>query len=98
MGVTSLTRFTAVNRDAFVAAAKKAKGIFENSGGQFRVGQIYSGPHTGQWLATLMYANWEEYGKAMQALGGDRAYQSMMAEVAAVSQIADRTFIVETVL
>lgn len=95
MAVTSLTRFTSSNRDAFLAAAKNARDIFERSGGRFRVGQIYSGAHVGQWLATLTYDGWEHYGRAMQMLSADSAYQSMMAEVAAVSQIADRTFVVE---
>jgi hypothetical protein len=94
MAVTSLTRFSGGNRDAFVATAKKAKTIFEQAGGEFQVGQIYSGSDIGQWVAMIRFPDWEAYGKAMKVLSSDAAYLKMMAELGAVSPATDRTFIV----
>ena len=74
MSVTSVTRFNGGNRDAFMAAAKKAKAIFENVGGEFQVGQLYSGPDIGQWVATIRFADWEDYGAAMKALSSNAEY------------------------
>ena len=95
MAVVSHTRWSGGNRDAIVAAAKKAKTIHEKAGAEFlRLGQIQTGPHAGQWLVTVRHTDWETYGKAMQTLAGNAAWQKLLAEVGAMSQLIDRTVVV----
>jgi hypothetical protein len=93
MTLTSVTRFSGGNRDSFLVTAKKAKEIFQRAGGDFRLGQIYSGPHIGNWVALLSFPDWGAYGAAMKSLSIDPEYQKMMAEVGSISQAVDRTFI-----
>jgi len=95
MSVTQLTRYNGGTRDAIVAAAKKSKTIHEKAGAEaFRLGQIHTGPHAGQWVVSTRYPDWETYGKARQALASNTAFQKLMAEVEAMSQTVDRTIIV----
>ena len=53
------------------------KSIHEKHGAEMRVGQIYTGPYAGQFVAAVRYPNWETYGKAMQAMSTDAEYQSL---------------------
>jgi hypothetical protein len=94
MAVTQLTRWSGGNRDALVPLGKQAKAIQEKLGGEFRLGQIHTGPHAGQWLTSVRYPDWETYGKAQQALASDTAFQKLMADALATAQVADRAVIV----
>jgi hypothetical protein len=93
MAVTQLTRWTGGNRDAVVAAAKKAKPSIEKLGGEFRLGQIHTGPYSGQWVTSQRFPDWETYGKAQQAMASDAAFQRMLAEVMATNPMTSRTVI-----
>jgi hypothetical protein len=93
MAVVSLSRWSGGNREKFIASAKKAKPILEKLGAEVRVGQISTGPHTGQWMATARFADWESYGKAVQGLTSDPAYLKMVEEMAATFKLEDRTII-----
>jgi hypothetical protein len=55
----------------------------EKLGAEVRVGQIFTGPYAGQWVATARYADWESFGKSAQFLSSDPAYQKIVAEGAA---------------
>jgi hypothetical protein len=94
MVVTQMTRWTGGNRDAVVAAAKKAKPHVEKAGGELLLGQIHTGPHAGQWLTAARYPNWEIFGKAAQTLAGDAAYQKLLAGVSETNPIAGRVILV----
>jgi hypothetical protein len=93
MTVTSVTRFSGGNRDSILVTAKKAKEIFQRVGGDFRLGQIYSGSHIGNWVAVLSFPDWGACGAAMKSLSSDPEYQKMMAELGSISQAVDRTFV-----
>jgi hypothetical protein len=94
MAVTQLTRWTGGNRDAVVALGKQGKALAAKVGGEYRVGQIHTGPHAGQWLTSVRYPDWETYGKAQQAMASDAAFQKLMADALATAQVADRAVIV----
>ena len=54
MAVTSLARFNGGSREALIANGRRAKAIHEKAGAElFRVGQIYTGPHAGQWMVSV---------------------------------------------
>ena len=86
MAVTQLTRWSGGNRDAVVALGKQAKAIFAKLGGEYRAGQIHTGPHAGQWLTSVRYPDWETYGKAQRALVSDTAAQKLMADALGLSR------------
>ena len=94
MAVAQLTRLTGGNRDTVVALGKQAKAIFEKVGGEYRVGQIHTGPHAGQWVTSVRFPDWETYGKAHQPLASDTAAQKLLAEALTTAQVADRAVIV----
>ena len=59
-----------------------------------RLGQSYSGPYAGQFVVAMRYADWETYGKAMQAMGNDPAFQDAYAEATKVAKLEGRGIIV----
>jgi len=95
MTVTSLARFAGGNREALIANCRRAKAIHEKAGAEyFRVGQIYTGPHAGEWLVAVRWADWAAYGKAQQTLASDSAYQQLWADVVTSgSRLVDRVVV-----
>jgi hypothetical protein len=93
MAVPVLSRWSGGDREKFIAFAKKAKPIFEKLGAEVRVGQIFIGPHAGQWVATARYADWESFGKSTQVLTSDPTDQKMLAEMMATFKLDDRSII-----
>ena len=54
MAVVAFVRYSGGKRDSVVAAAKKGKAFNEKAGAEwFRLSQIHTGPHTGQWLVSI---------------------------------------------
>jgi hypothetical protein len=93
MAVTVVNRFSGGDREKFLATVKKGNPMFEKLGADVRVGQIFTGPHAGQWMVTARYADWESFGKAGQVLSSDPTYQKMAAEMMATFKLEDRTII-----
>ena len=93
MAVAVVNRFSGGDREKFIANAKKAKPMFEKLGADVRVGQIFTGPHAGQWVATARHADWESFGKSAQVLTSDPTAQKMLAEMMATFKLEDRTII-----
>ena len=93
MAVAVLSRWSGGDREKFIANAKKAKPMFEKLGAEIRVGQIFTGPHAGQWVATARYADWETFGKSAQVLTSDPTYHKMVAEMMATFKLESRTII-----
>ena len=52
---------------------------------------MYSGLHAGHRVVTIRYPDWAIYGKAMQTLAGNSAYQKHLTETAAVLHLEGRT-------
>ena len=67
MAVAVLSRWSGGDREEFIASTKKYKPILE----EVRAGQISTGPHAGQWVATARFADWESFGKGVQGLLND---------------------------
>jgi hypothetical protein len=59
-----------------------------------RVGQIFTGPYTGQFLASARFPDWETCGKAMQAMSTDAEYQGILAEAHQVGELHGRSIVV----
>ena len=95
MPITVLSRWSSDNRDEMIRLAGKVKPIVEEHGAEYmRLGQSYSGPYAGQFVIAMRYADWETYGKAMQSMGNDPAFQDAYAEATKVAKLEGRGIIV----
>ena len=96
MSITVMSRWSSDSRDDVARIAVKIKPIFEEHGAEYvRLGQAYSGPFAGQFIVAQRYADWETYGKAMQAMSNDPAFQEAYAEATKVSKLEGRSIIVD---
>ncbi len=81
MPIVVLSRWSGASRDDMVRIAGKIKPLCEKHGAEYmRLGQSYSGDYAGQYVFSLRYADWETYGKAMQAMSNDAELQAAYAE------------------
>jgi len=94
MTITSVARWNAKSREDILAVAKKVKPIHAKYGGQFRLEQIHTGEHAGQWLVSIIYPDWETYGKATQSLAEDAEHTKLRGKFAESAQMEDRTILV----
>ena len=93
MTVSILSRWTAKQEDV-LRIGRKMKPIYEKHGAEMRVGQIYTGPYAGQFLAAARFPDWETYGRAMHAMSTDAEYQSILAEAHQVGELHGRSIVV----
>jgi hypothetical protein len=56
-----------------------------------RVGQCWVGTYAGQIFGAITFADWDVYGKAMQALLTDPESQRIYAEIAKVFELQERS-------
>ena len=94
MTVTVVTRWTGQRADVERNCARAKPMLLKLGADDFRVGEIYSGPWTGQWLVSVVYRDWTSYGKTQQAIGNDREFQQVLAEGARTTALQERTVIV----
>ena len=59
-----------------------------------RVGNCTVGPYAGQVFTVLTFADWEAYGRAMQGLNSDPAYQRAYAEALKSFELQERSLMV----
>jgi hypothetical protein len=67
--------------------------MVEKLGAEVRAGQISTGPHAGQWVATARFADWESFGKGVQGLLNDPGYLKLVGEMAEIFKLENRTII-----
>jgi hypothetical protein len=84
--------------EALVAAARKGKLVWEKYGAKFFVNQIMVGPDSGQWVSVVQSADWEAFGKVMQATTNDRALHEFLAEIDAFSELVSRRLLVSVMV
>ena len=94
MTVTSVARWKAKSREDILKTAKKVKPIHAKYGGEFRLEQIHTGQHAGEWLVSIMYPDWETYGKATHALAEDDEHTKLRNKFAENARMEDRTILV----
>jgi hypothetical protein len=94
MTITSVARWNAKSREDILKTAKKVKPIHAKYGGQFRLEQIHTGEHAGQWLVSIIYPDSETYGKATQSLAEDAEHTKLRSKFAENARMEDRTILV----
>ena len=93
MTVSILSRWTAKQEDV-LRIGRRVKSLYEKHGAEMRVGQIFTGPYAGQFLAAARFPDWETCGKAMHAMSTDAEYQSILAEAHQVGELHGRSIVV----
>ena len=97
MAITVVTRWIVPNTEASLKIAKRAKAIWMKNGAQeYRVSQLFTGPHTGQWLIATIFVDMAAYAKAslvVSATSGMRQVIADSAKAGAVMQ--NRTILLE---
>ena len=77
--------------EAMMVATRKLKVAFEKRGAEsVLLNQVMAGPDSGQWIVRIMCANWEAFGKVMQAASNDPTVSESIAGLDAVSEMISR--------
>jgi hypothetical protein len=80
MAVTVVTRWTTPNADASTKIAKEAKAVWMKAGAQdARLAQVYTGEYTGQWLFSVVFADFSAYAKAASTVPNGEAMKKLQA-------------------
>ena len=81
MTVSVVTRWTTPNVVASTEIARRSKALWIKNGAQdVRLNQIFTGPHTGQWLFIVVYADMAAYARISQAVSGSADMQALLAD------------------
>ena len=72
-----------------VAALLKARGAVSA-----RIGRCHSGPHAGQVFSAVVFPDWENFGKAHDALATDHAMRTAYAEALKLLELQERSVLV----
>lgn len=93
MSITVVTRWTGARENA-LRNAGKAKAIQLKHGAEdFRVSQIYTGPHAGQWIVSVRWKSLEAWGAAQPKVLADPKFQSVMKTALAEGELLERTIL-----
>jgi hypothetical protein len=82
MTVTVVARWTTPDDAAAAATTSRAKAFWKKHGVQdLRLSKIFTGPHTGQFLVTMVYADMPTYAKVQAAGNADPELQKIIAQI-----------------
>src|ERR1700730_14329792 len=93
MTVMVLSRWSAQQEDV-ERIGRKLKSIYEKHGAKFEVHSIFSGSFSGEFLAIILYPDWERFGRTMHALSRDTEYQEVLAEAHRGGEMRGRSIVV----
>ncbi|MGD0106958.1 MAG: hypothetical protein ABSC06_23410 [Rhodopila sp.] len=80
--------------EAMIAATRKLKLALEKYGAEsIVISQVIAGPDAGQWSIVIEFANWDAFGKAMQAGLHDPAALEARAGLDAVAECVSRRLV-----
>ena len=89
MAVVAVSRWKGSFQD--ISLAKEIAPVLKRAGAvSVRIGNCYAGAYAGQIFGILTFADWESYGKAMQALAADAEYQRVYGELAKRFELQER--------
>ncbi len=89
MAVVAVSRWKGSFQD--LSLAKEVAPRLKRAGAvSVRIGNCYAGAYAGQIFGILTFADWESYGKAMQALAADAEYQRVYRELTKTFELQER--------
>lgn len=81
MTVTIVARWTTPDIAAATKTTRRAKAFWEKHGVQVRLSQIFTGPHTGQLIVAMVYADMPTYAKVRTAADEDPELQQIQDQI-----------------
>ena len=94
MAITTVSRWTG-NQEEGLRLAKEIAPILKRHGASaVRWGPCHAGAYAGHVFAAITFPDWATYGRAMQALSEDAAYQRTYAEILKIGGLQERSLIV----
>ena len=91
MSIVQFARFKSDNAEQVIKNARIAKKIFEKHGAEFlRLSRF----HTGEWLITTRYSNWEVYGKVQDAIAKDADFAKLLLQQMEIAEMVGRNIAV----
>lgn len=82
MTVTVVARWTTPDVAAAAATTKRAKAFWQKHGVRdVRLNRIFTGPHTGQFLVTMVYADMPAYAAVQAAGNADPELQKIVDQI-----------------
>ena len=89
MAIVAVSRWKGNSQE--LSVAKGIAPVLKRHGAvSVRIGNCYSGAYAGQDFGILTFADWESYGKAMQALTADAEYQRIYGELVKGFELQER--------
>ena len=92
--LTVLSRW-ACEQEKVEPIAKSIRPILLNHGADLRVGRIFSGRYTGQFLAAVRYPDWERLGRTMNATVSEAEFQKAVAEADRLCELQSRSIVID---
>jgi hypothetical protein len=92
--LTVLSRW-ACEHEKVEPIAKTIRPILLSHGADLRVGKIFSGRYTGQFLTAVRYPDWERLGRTMHATVSEAEYQAALAEADRICGIQSRSIVID---
>jgi hypothetical protein len=91
MPIKQVVRYKGGPRDEMLRLAAVGKECNERHGAvSFVFTQIYTGEHSGQWQAEMVFADWASFGEVQRGLASDAVFQAAVAEVAKLAVFQER--------
>ena len=94
MPLTVLSRW-ACEQENVEPIAKSIRPILLNHGADLRVGRIFSGRYTGQFLVAVRYPDWERLGRTMNATVSEAEFQKAVAEADRLCELQSRSIVID---
>jgi hypothetical protein len=94
VALTVLSRW-ACEHEHVERIANSVQPILRNYGADLRVGKIFSGRYTGQFLAAIRYPDWERWGRTMQAMATEVEYQKALVEADRLCELRSRSIVLD---
>ena len=94
MAILSVSTFRIDHAQGVRLAGQAAPHFKRHGATMVRFGTCHSGPRAGVISVVVSYPDWQTYGKALQALSEDHAYQALLAEVTKAGELLDRSIMV----
>ena len=91
MTVSFTTTFRGDHSTAPEKAAKAAECWLRFGAVSAGGGMVFSGDHVGDSTFTVVFANWESFGRGMELRRQDAEFNALMAEALAVATVSSRT-------
>jgi hypothetical protein len=82
MTVTVVARWTTPDDAAAAATTRRARAFWKKHGVQdVRLSKVYTGPHTGQFVVEMVYADMSAYATVQAAGNADPEFQKIIAQI-----------------